>query len=70
MSKRSVVSNVADVLDSVGTQNTVAKVELGSSNVSGSSPSKEQPTRQYIVEVPQSHDAASSSTAANSLWDD
>ncbi|KAK2406147.1 hypothetical protein P8452_68505 [Trifolium repens] len=50
-SAQSVVSDIVSVLDSIGTQNsqnTVVKDESGSSDVSGSSPSKEQPNQQSI----------------------
>ncbi|XP_045832610.1 ethylene-responsive transcription factor-like protein At4g13040 [Trifolium pratense] len=51
-SEQSVVSDIVSVvLDSTGTQtsqNTVVKDESGSSDVSGSSPSKEQPSQQSI----------------------
>ncbi|KAK7304530.1 hypothetical protein VNO77_42411 [Canavalia gladiata] len=43
-SEQSVVSDIASILDS----NTIAKDESGSSNVSGSSSSKEQPSQQSI----------------------
>ncbi|GAU30793.1 hypothetical protein TSUD_355190 [Trifolium subterraneum] len=50
-SEQSMVSDIVSVLDSIGTQNsqnTVVKDESGSSDVSGSSPSKEQPCQQSI----------------------
>ncbi|CAL5195477.1 unnamed protein product [Lathyrus oleraceus] len=54
-SEQSVVSDIASVLDSVGTQNsqnTIVKDESGSSNVSGSSLSKEQPSQQQSTGLP------------------
>ncbi|GAU39895.1 hypothetical protein TSUD_04870 [Trifolium subterraneum] len=50
-SKQSVVSDIASILDNVGTQNsqnTIVIDEPGSSNVSCSNPSKEQLSQQHI----------------------
>ncbi|KAL5062918.1 hypothetical protein RYX36_024655 [Vicia faba] len=55
ISEQFVVSDIASVLDSVGTQDTIVKDESGSSNVSGSSLSKERPSQQQSIGLPVKH---------------